>query len=504
MTTKVTIDPLTRIEGHLSVKIDVEEGKVSNAECVGEMFRGFEAILAGRHPLDAQQITQRICGVCPVSHGIASCLAQEDAYGIAPPRNGWLLRNLIQGANYLNSHITHFYQLSAVDWMDLEALTRYEGPDPTLANLRAWTETQLETQQMFPLAPFFPRYEGSYVDDDAINELGIKNYVTALDMRAKAHQLGAMWCGKLPHAPGLVPGGITEKVTVRKVARFRSLLKELAYFIDNAYLPDVFRVAGEFPEYLEIGKGCENYLTYGVFVDPGKQEGDTFRPGALIQGKFHKFDDRLITEDTGHSRFSSPSGLQPDKGRGMPDPHKPNAYSWIKAPRYNGQAMEVGPLARMAVAYHQKSDSQLVDLVEQSLEKLSAGPEALASVLGRHLTRALEASLVVKWMARWGEMLDASGPTTTKLAIPESGIGRGLTEAPRGALGHWIVIEDGKIANYQCVVPTTWNCSPRDDQGVPGPTEQALMGTPIFDTEQPIEAARIVRSFDPCLACAVH
>ncbi|TWT84193.1 Periplasmic [NiFeSe] hydrogenase large subunit [Planctomycetes bacterium CA13] len=504
MNRKITIDPLTRIEGHLSIRVDVEEGKVITAECSGEMFRGFEAILQGRDPMDAQQIMQRICGVCPVAHGIASCMAQEEAYGVAPPQNGQLLRNLIQGSNFLQSHILHFYHLSAVDWIDLAAIQKYEGSDPTLRNLQTWVQTQIETQQLFPLAPLFPRYEGNYADDALTNEMGLKNYVIALEMRALAHQMGAIWCGKLPHAPGLIPGGVTESVTARKVARFRSALKRVATFIDDAYLPDVQRVATAFPDYFEVGRGCGNFLTYGMFGQPTGSEEPTFSPGVLMDGKLQTFHQDQITEDTCYSRFSSPSGIHPSSGASAPDPHKDKAYSWIKAPRYAGQVMEVGPLARVLTAYKRGTDPNLVNLVDKYLEALAVDATALPSVLGRHLSRALEAKIVATKMLEWVEMLAPEEPTNTPFTIPQTGTGAGLTEAARGALGHWLQIRNGKISNYQCVVPTTWNCSPRDDEGNPGATEQALMGTPVNNVENPLEAARVVRSFDPCLACAVH
>lgn len=501
MTDTILIDPVTRLEGHYAVKVEVQQGRVSSAHSSGEMFRGFETILKGRHPMDAQQITQRICGVCPISHGTASILAQDQAYGVQPPKGGRLLRNLILGANYIQSHIVHFYQLSALDFIDVTAVLGYGGSDPVLLQIKKWINSQIESKTVFPAAPFLPRMEGDYISDSALNLGGLRHYVDALAMRAKAHQMAALFGGKVPHSTALVPGGVTQHVSADNIAAYAAMLSDVRTFIDTVYLPDVAAVAQAYPGYLEIGKGCGDFLAYGVFPE---DDGAPMLPGGVLAGgSVNKFDPALISEDVRYSLFDSPSGLHPAQGQTKAAPDKADAYSWIKAPRYDGKPMEVGPLARMLLAYHQ-GHAQAKPLIDGLLAKLGLGTEALISVMGRHAARALECKIVADRCAAWLDELRPGMATFTDFQIPNTAQGMGLTEAPRGALGHWITIQGGRIGGYQCVVPSTWNCSPRDDKGAPGPVEQALVGTPIADPDNPLEAARVVRSFDPCLACAVH
>ena len=506
MADRILIDPLTRIEGHLAIKVEVESNRIINAFSMGEMFRGFEVILQGRDPLDAQQITQRICGVCPISHGTASILAQDQAYGIKPPRNGRLLRNLILGANYLQSHILHFYHLSALDFIDITAIVKYQGKDPDMCDLKGWVQSQLDSNTMYPAAPFLPRYdfEGAYIQDTELNLGAIQHYLEALEARKLAHQMAAVFCGKIPHAPALVPGGITEKVTAEKIATYRSLLKKVLTFVNSSYLPDIVAIASVSPEHFKTGKGCGNFLAYGVFPESSNQDSTLLPSGVLMNGQLNSFSPERISEDVSYAKFSSQSGLHPARGETTPNPHKSGAYSWIKAPRYSGSVVEVGPLARMLVAYHSGKNQKVKPLIDSVLNQLTLKPEDLVSTLGRHAARALESKIIAERCAEWIEAVVPGESAFQDFDIPESSRGMGLTEAPRGALGHWLEIQDYKISRYQCVVPTTWNCSPRDDRGNPGPVEQALIGTPVVDSKNPIEATRVVRSFDPCLACAVH
>lgn len=496
------IAPVTRLEGHLGIRLEINGGKVENAFCSGEMFRGFEIILKGRDPLDAQQITQRICGVCPISHGMASVLAQEDAYGIAPPDNGRIARNLILAANYIHSHIIHFYQLSALDFIDIAAITKYQGKDPALNELKRWASFELSSNKIFPVSPFLPRFKGEYVEDTDLNLTAIKHYLEALDMRATAHKLAALFSGKMPHAMTLIPGGITEKITALSIAAADSLLTRLEHFIDTAYLPDVIAVAQGFPSYFEIGKGHGHFLSYGVFSEG--DSGKKFLPdGVIINGRLENLQPSVITEDIEYSYYASGSGLKPGNGTTVPAPDKLKAYSWLKSPRYRGYPMEVGPLARILIAY-QKGEQTVVPAVDALLKTIGRKPSELVSVMGRHAARAIECKLVADKCRTWINQLRPGRDNATPFVIPASGDGMGLTEAPRGALGHWLTLKNHKIDNYQCVVPTTWNCSPRDDKGIPGPVETALAGTAINDKDNPIEAMRVVRAFDPCLACAVH
>ncbi len=504
MTRTINIDPVTRIEGHLAIKIEVESGQIINAYSSGEMFRGFEIILRGRDPLDAQQITQRICGVCPVSHGIASVLAQDMAYKISPPDNGRLIRNLILGANYIQSHIIHFYHLSALDFIDITAITGYNGHDDNLLDLKSWVNSQIASDCIYPAAPFLPRYESDYISNKDINISAVKHYLEAFEIRRLAHKMGAIFSGKLPHAASIIPGGVTEKVTPNKIAAYGEILLKITKFINNAYLPDIESVSSELPSYFDIGKGCGNFLAYGVFSETNSNS-DTFLPsGVIINGESDTFNPDKIKEYTDHSYYSSPTGLPPSHGKTTPDSEKYGAYSWLKAPRYNKNVMEVGPLARVMVAYNSDYNSDIKNIVNKLLTRFNLKPEKLVSVLGRHATRAIECKIIADQCAKWLEELKPDKPVSTDFDIPEAGTGAGFTEAPRGALAHWIDIDNYKINNYQCVVPTTWNCSPRDDMGQPGTVEQALKGESIADPDNPIEATRIVRSFDPCIACAVH
>ncbi|GAB6906253.1 Periplasmic (NiFe) hydrogenase large subunit [Desulfosarcina cetonica] len=504
MSKGIVIDPITRIEGHLSISIDVASHQIVQAHSKGEMFRGFEVILKGRNPLDAQQITQRICGVCPVSHGMASILAQDQAYGIHLPENGRLLRNLILGANYIQSHIIHFYHLAALDFVDIAAIAQYQGQDPALQDLKSWLRAQGKTQALYPAAPFLPRYEGAYLQDTELNLIAIRHYLEALEMRALAQKMGALFSGKMPHVASLVPGGVTEKVTAQNIGAYRSMLHKLRAFIDHHYLPDVVAVAKAFPDYFRIGRGPANFMAYGVFPESNQDDRRLFPSGVLINGQLGDFDPMLITEDPTHAFYQGADELAPTRGETKPWPKKEGAYTWLKAPRYGGQVVEVGPLARMLVAYHRDQPASVRPLIDRLLGELNLTTGDLMSTMGRHAARALECKVVADRCAEWVDALRPGEPSCSAFTIPAKAVGVGITEAPRGALGHWLEIDNGKVDRYQCVVPTTWNCSPRDRRDQPGAVEQALVGTPIADEKNPIEATRVVRSFDPCIACAVH
>jgi len=342
-----------------------------------------------------------------------------------------------------------------------------------------------------------------------VDQAAVAHYVQALDMRRLAHEMLAIFGGKMPHNVAIVPGGATENVSVDKITGFFWRLQTLRDFIDNVYIPDVLAVAQVYDDYFEIGPGCMRYLSYGVF-DLDTYPDLTIRQRLHPQGTttasdltHHPLEPSKIREDVARSRFRSPSGLHPSQGATEPDPYKEGAYSWLKSPRYDGQVYEVGPLARMLVSY--TADAPKVrKMVDDTLAYLGASATVLFSTLGRHATRALETKWVADAMAEWVLELKPGEPVYEPYELPQESTGMGLWEGPRGALGHWITIEDGVIANYQCVVPTTWNCSPRDDQGQPGPVEQALEGTKVRDVENPFELVRVVRSFDPCIACAVH
>lgn len=504
MAKKITIDPVTRIEGHLKIDLEIENGKVSDARTSGEMFRGWEIILKDRDPKDAQMITQRICGVCPSPHAQASTLCLDDAFGIDPPDNGRIIRNLILGSNYIQSHILHFYHLAALDYVDVTSILSYTGKDPGLNKIKAWAKSEVDSGRPTGVAPFLPRLKGDYITDADVNITGVSHYLAALDITRKSQEMLSIFGGRMPHEIAVMPGGVCERPTVDKITSFVYRLNDLQSFIDNVYIPDVVAVAKAYPGYFEIGKGCGNLLSYGVFEENNEGTKKFISSGVYLDGKTQAFDQGKIAEYVKYSKLSSRSGLHPSQGQTVPQPDKKNAYSWVKSPRYEGKVCEVGPLARMVIIHLQGSNPAASGLISGTLTQLNLPANALFSVMGRHAARALEAKLVADKCAEWAMQLDPSKPLHTKFEIPEQSTGMGLTEAPRGALGHWITIKNKKIDNYQCVVPTTWNASPRDDKNQPGPMEQALIGTPVADPENPIEPLRVVRAFDPCFGCAIH
>ena len=509
---KIIIDPVSRLEGHLKIEVTVEGGEVKDAKSSGVMFRGFEILMRDRDPRDAVHLTQRICGVCPTSHAMTSSLNLESAFNIATsiPDNGRIVRNLIQGANYIQSAILHFYHLAALDYVDVTAVADYDGNDPGLIKVKNFIGRALDADDFSLLAPFYPRYEGDYRLPKEINVAATGHYVQALDMRRKATELSAIFSGRWPHMVPIVPGGATREPTVDNIALFMTRLQELRDFIDNVYIPDVLAVAGVYSDYFAIGTGVGKLLAYGVF-DLDTNESDLSKRNRLLNSgattaatlTHEVLDAGQITEDLKSSWYNGGSGLHPSQGVTDPNPNKSGAYSWLKSPRYKGEVYETGPLARMVVNYV-RGEPTVQKLVNDTLAHFGAGPSALFSVLGRHAARALECKFVADSMPAWLLELKVGEPILADYTMPQSGQGQGLWEAPRGALGHWINIQNGVIKNYQVITPSAWNCSPVDDKGQPGPIEQALIGTKIKDEENPYEIVRIVRSFDPCLACSVH
>jgi hydrogenase large subunit len=329
-------------------------------------------------------------------------------------------------------------------------------------------------------------------------------------MRRKGQEMLALFGGKMPHNMGIMPGGVASVPTVDNITSFLWRLKELQEFVDNVYLPDVLAVAQVYSDYFEIGRGCGNLLAYGSYELDGKEADLTkrkrfFKPGITSTDlKFSEFDPVKITEEVKHSWYAdSISGRHPSQGDVIPDREKKGAYSWLKSPRYCGMVFEVGPLARMMVNYV-GGNLGVKSLVDSTLSQVNLNPKAMFSVMGRNLARALETKLIADAMVNWILQLKPGEPAYISYKLPQESIGMGLVDAARGALGHWIEIKEGKIANYQVITPSTWNISPRDDKNQPGPLEQAITGTKIKDEANPFEIVRIVRSFDPCLACSIH
>ncbi len=502
---KVNIGPVTRLEGHLSINTTVENNIIIDAKSVGEMFRGFEVILRGRDPLDAQQITQRICGVCPYAHAIASSYAQENAYNLDVPPNGRIMHNLIQGANHLYDYLLHFYQLSALDFIDVTAILKYSGSDHDLVKLRDWVKAELASNKPFPAAPFLPRLSGKYLDDTDLNIGALKHYIESLEIQKKANRASTIFGGKFPHATAIFPGGCTQDPNIDHISSYRSLIIDVKNFIKQKYIPDILAVAQGFPEYWQIGQSKGGFLSYGLLPTSSKLDSKrVFASGVVLNGQVQGVDFEAIKEDVKYSRYSSESGLKVREGNLVPEPNKASAYSWVKAPRYNGNVIEVGPGARILVDYMQGNNPKIKQLVDHFAGIAGIGPENLNSVLGRHLCRAISAVVIADFVLAEADRIDPKAPTMSVYDLPESGEGFGATEASRGALLHYIKIKNYKIDRYECVVPTTWNCSPRDDNDQPGALESALIGTKVENPEEQIEANRIVHSFDPCLACAVH
>lgn len=462
MSTVLKISPVTRIEGHLDVEVTVEsvggEDQVIDARVGSPMFRGFEIILQGRDPRDAVHYTQRVCGVCPVSHGMAASLALEQAYRVVPPANGRILRNLTLGANYLQSHVLHFYHLAALDFID--------------------------TSGHLDMSPWAPRLPASDLLTGDVAKGLIDHYVQALAIRRKAHQMGAIFAGRMPSTASFVCGGATVAPTADQVDQFRGLLDEITAFIDDVYLPDVGALAALFPAYATVGRGSGNLLSFGVFDLDATGDSKLLARGRSANGVDADVLHDRVREYVAHSWYAPGStNRAPSVGLTEPMPEKEGAYSWLKAPRYEEEVHEVGPLARMWVNGDYREGISVID---------------------RHAARALEARKVAGAMQGWLDEVVPGGPVFQYADTPVEAVGVGMTEAPRGALGHWVEISDQLISRYQLVTPTGWNASPRDDAGRPGAMEQALVGTPVADFTSPVEPLRVIHSFDPCVACSVH
>lgn len=462
MAVTITIDPISRIEGHLKIEVTVDtvDGKlqVVDARSSGTMFRGFEQMMIGRNPYDAVYYTQRICGVCPVSHSMAASMAVEKSVNIPPPTNGRVMRNLVLGANFVQSHILHFYHLAALDYID--------------------------TRGILDCAPWEPRFTTpDMIGGDMATTL-IGHYVQALVMRRKAHQMGAIFGGKLPCVSTFVPGGCTAIPTAEKVNQFRALLTELRSFIDTTFIPDVQTLGNAFADYYQLGAGSGNLIAYGVFETDSTGLSQLLKRGWYDGSAVQPMEPGTIREYVNSSWFSDACGnLHPAGGLTEPTPDKPGAYSWVKSPRYLETVCEAGPLARMWI---------------------NGDYQRGISAMDRLVARALETKKVANAMDGWLNELTIGQNGYTYIPVPVTMKGKGLVEAPRGALGHWVSIDNSKISRYQVITPTAWNASGRDQKSQPGPIEQALMGSPVNDPNQPVEVLRIVHSFDPCLACAVH
>ena len=499
----IVIDPITRIEGHMKFEATVDGGEVKDARCAGTLFRGFECILVGRDPLDAARLTQRVCGVCPTSHGTASAMCLDDAFGLsaAIPPNGRLVRNLLLGCNVLQSHILHFFALAALDFVDVTALADYAGKESELKAVRSFIERR-------ELSPFFPRYEGDYRCTKQANVDLVRAYLKALGVRRVTHEMLSVFGGKVPHNIAIVPGGVTCEVTPDKIATFAGKLEEVSDFIDDVYLPAIFAVAEAYPDYLDIGRGCGRFLAYGTFNTDDKAAGPLSRnrllPSGLLDadGALKPVDAGRIAEDVTHSRYTDRCTGHPADGDTDPDADKDGAYSWIKAPRYDGAPAEVGPLARAMVAWA-GGDKLVKPVLEAAAKAAAVDPRKLPSVLGRHLARALECRIVADAMARWLDELRPGQPAAAPFEIPETADGVGLTDAPRApsAIGFRSGTTASHATNWSSPPPGTGRRATRPAPPAPSSRRFSAPASPTATTRSrsSVSFARLTRAWPaPC------
>lgn len=546
--TRSIIDPITRIEGHLRVEMEVDNGVVTDAWVSGGCFRGMELVVQDRTPEDAAQIVQRICGVCPVSHTHASSLAGEAAYGIVIPNQARIIRNLVEGGQFLHSHILWLYTLAALDYVNpLNALNANVGKAYDLMEAAGTScstdlKTLMGTLTKFANNGQLSIFSGGWFLDGQAPEaykldpeadlICTAHYLEALNMQAKASEICGLIGGKMPHIMTLVPGGTAFVPTEEKLDELYSITREIRDWVDSTMLPDTKIIASAYPEALGFGRGCGRYVAWGVFQRENFEMADRYMPSGVVytnEGlRLEDPDPSLIKEYVGHSWYVGDSDLNPKEG--VTDPlyteyyvagteHEENGhmigtvndrYTWSKGPSYNGECMEAGPFSRVLAAYLRggEKNAYIVNNLDKLMADLNLTLPQLQSTLGRVAARQVECSYIAHLMVDWvDELIEAlKGGDSEYFRAPEhlTGYGCGMWEAPRGALYHDEHVDNGRITGYQIIIPTTWNIAPRNAEGVRGPMEQALIGTPVNNVDAPINALRTVHSFDPCTACAVH
>ncbi len=558
MAERIVIDPITRIEGHLRVEIEVKDGKITDAYSAGTMVRGIETILKGRDPRDAWAFVGRVCGVCTSTHSLTSVRTVENALNISVPPNAELIRNLMANALYIQDHVVHFYQLHALDWVDVVSALKANPAEASkiAQSISSWPKSSVgyftDIQKKFKsfvesgqLGIFANGYWGhkAYKLPPEVNLIAVAHYLEALEWQKELVKVHTVFGGKNPH-PNYLVGGVpcsinieeANAVNAERLAFVGKLFEDAKTFVDQVYIPDLIAIAGFYKsDWGAIGGGLSNYLAFGDFPTNGYNNPESFKmPRGAILGrdlsKIHEVkadDPQQIQEFVNNSWYEyskgDKTGLHPWEGEtkfnynGPKPPYEhldfTQKYSWVKTPRWKGHPMEVGPLSRMLVGYA-SGRADYKEVIDGALKALDVPVTALFSTLGRTAARGLETKLTCGWALEFYQQLLANiknGDTRTQnnekwepASWPKHAKGIGMVEAPRGALSHFIVIEDQKIANYQLVVPTTWNASPRDPQGQRSAYEESLIGTPVADPKVPLEVLRTIHSFDPCLACAVH
>lgn len=551
MSPRITIDPITRIEGHLRIDVEVDGGVVRDAWSSGQMWRGIEVILKGRDPREAWLFTQRICGVCTTVHAIASVRAVENAIGLEIPLNAQLIRNIIIAAHCIHDHIVHFYQLSALDWVDVVSALKAD-PKATAAlaeSLSSWRGNSWkefsavkDKLQAYVNAGQLGIFANGYWGHPAmklppeVNLLGVTHYLQALDMQRKALQVVAILGSKTPNIQNLAVGGVANAINLDspstlnmdKLYMVKDLLDEVIPFIQQVYLVDVAAIAALYPDWFRYGGGVTNYLAVPDMPTDTKGTKFDMAGGTIMGGNvstfkaINSFSDAYfrdnVAESIAHSWYDGEWSRHPYEEDTVPKYTEfdgAKKYSWVKAPRFSGAPMQVGPLAQVLMAYVSgdelvKKHANFVLNTVAAVGKQKVGLDALHSTLGRHACRAIRcatiADLALKHWNLLAENIGKGDLTIFNEPVFPSGEQRGFGfhEAPRGCLSHWVVIRDGKIQNYQCVVPSTWNAGPRDEKGQVGPYEASLKGNPVADAKRPLEVLRTIHSFDPCIACAIH
>ncbi len=536
--TRSVIDPITRIEGHLRVEMEVENGVVADAWVSGGCFRGMELVVQNRTPEDAAQIVERICGVCPVSHAHASSIAGDKAYGITISNNARIVRNLLEGAQFLHSHILWLYNLAALDYVNPLNALQANVDDAYAVALENGLALHSDLNQLYEkLAAFADNgqlsiFSGNwfdadggeaYVDNPEANLILTSHYLEALKMQARSSEMAALLGGKMPHVMTSIPGGNMWVPTESKLDDLLAMATEVRDWVNDTVLADTVMLAKLYPEVLTFGKGCGRYIAWGVFEGPDWPYGDNYTeqmlnrylPMAVLDEQFQASDvqENLITEYMGRywykgsETYTSPYFVtDPD----FTEYNVDDRYSWVKAPAYDGKPMEAGSMARIFAAYV-RGVPFIKEQVDAVLGILGAKPGDLAafqSTLGRTAIRQIEtiyiANLMVEWVNELAEAIKGGDSEYFREPARLTGEGTGFWEAPRGALYHSEKVVDGKIEGYQIIIPSTWNLAPINGDGEHGPLEQALIGVPVADIEKPINALRTVHSFDPCTACAVH